>query len=861
MTTTRASSHLTRPVLFWLLSSLAVSTLLAPTPVIAQDAGDTGPARTALEQGDPQLAVDLITQLLVESPSDPDAFVIRALAYEQLGQFSMAKRDIDTAFSLAPQRDDILSARERITALRQSDIQTEIDTLTRRLNENPDDPEARLLLAESLYSSGQFAMAADHYGMYLDTFAPTTTIAHRYLDALTRDTFNHPKGESEAAALAVSFPNDSRILAFLGFFQQLNGKDSAALESYNKSLALNPGEALAIAGSRALSTAVGNSEEPGQNLSISEIRSLQLSDPKLALTELDKLIGNNPADEELLLEYAEIAVTSGEQLSTAELYMSVLLAESEYNGRALYQMARLKAASGEYEEAGRYIRRAQALPDDYGLGFEIDELALSISDNLDSRRAEQLSATLERARTYAANGQFELAATQYDVYLREMNRWPADIVIEASDVLGETGNYLLAISYLELVEAPRPLEVDVRIADFLLAMGRPESALKIANSLTVSDNSRDEIDALRQRIAAATRTVPAPRPTVTPEPEIKDTPPNPPVANTVNEPAEREERTTKPMATLASKTWPTFVIEPVTDLVSAQDDNTEFTLWSRGGSARIRIGQLYTGGGFVRHSIDDRGKQPERLNTLSQAYGMLGITTLSRADDIRLILGVSDYETDRQTAFWYGTFTHHVPGDVSGTVFVERDEASLLLRAPLAGGADLVRSRAGLRVYSAAPYGPIRYDISASLGKVKREPAPEEEENANDVAHVSLELGTAVSNNVYFGGGYYQLDFKREDPRYYSPSFFRAYEGWLEYALLRDESSVTARASIGNAIDGNLSWVPSFSLQASRKLGISSEIGFHGFWGTDIRKSQIIADPEGFETKVLGIGLFVRYAI
>ena len=849
-----SKSRVVALILFGLLS--------CPQVVLAQES-TIDRAAQAVESGSFDQAIELLTNYFAAGETgtdDEQAFFLRAISYENLGQLAEAKRDIDTAFSLSPDDAGIVAARDRITALRQSGIQNEIDLLNQRLVENPEDPQARLMLAESLYAAGQFAMSAENYQLYLENHAPTIDIAHRYLDALSRDEFNYIKGEQEAASLVDAFPDDPRIVATLGFFQQLQGNNEAALLNYRRALELNPSEPLATAGSRALGQE-GIAVKPNEDSSADYFLTIAQDDPRRALSELDTQIGLQPDNTELILTYATIAADHSLAIPTAELYLSVLLAENDYNPSALYHMARVKYSSGQYDEANRYIRRAQSI-DDSDLGVSIDQLADRIANERDSQQAGRLEATLQRAREYRREGRFEEAASQYDVFLRQLERWPADIVLEASSALAASDNYLVAIGYLELVEAPRPPEVDIRIAEYLVEMGRVETAKRLASSIADSVANSESFTRLEERIQIA-------------ESELEATTENTMVDSTakVAEVAEdsvaiilpRNEVKASARAEQSSSAPERldtgFQVNPISGLSVSTDGDTEFALWSRGGSATIYPGQMYFGGGFLRHTIDERGGSFDRLNSLSQYFGVLGIRTLSAEADFRLIVGVSSYESDRSVPFWRATFDHFVAGKISGGVFVERNEASLQLRSALAPRGNLVLNRAGGRIYSARPVNQFKFDLSAFVGAVKREPAPEEDEQSNDVASLDAEAGLETLRNVFLGASYFQLDFKRSDPRYYSPTFFRGYEGWLEYTFTSVASELSARVSIGNSIDGNIEWVPSITVAASTKLGLSTRVGITSLWGVSIAQPQTLRNAKGFETSALDLGIFLRYGI
>ena len=119
-------------------------------------------AKEAAQTGDHGTAASLYTQILQHDPQNIDAFAGLARAQVARGELDAARQTLDRVPKESANHADVAAARSALALAEQAQkAMGSTGALRKRIEQNPDDHEARLELATALFGAGQREEAVD----------------------------------------------------------------------------------------------------------------------------------------------------------------------------------------------------------------------------------------------------------------------------------------------------------------------------------------------------------------------------------------------------------------------------------------------------------------------------------------------------------------------------------------------------------------------------------------------------------------------------------------------------------------------------------------------------------------------------
>lgn len=118
----------------------------------------------------------------------------------------------------------------------------DLELLKERVVASPEDYLARRQYADALYEFRRFREAADNYEVFLQHFQGAPDTIHRYLISIAGYEGDNLRGERATAKYLTFYPSDHALYTRLGYFRLWQGKHETAIEAFNQSLKLEPGD-------------------------------------------------------------------------------------------------------------------------------------------------------------------------------------------------------------------------------------------------------------------------------------------------------------------------------------------------------------------------------------------------------------------------------------------------------------------------------------------------------------------------------------------------------------------------------------------------------------------------------------------
>ena len=118
----------------------------------------------------------------------------------------------------------------------------DLELLEQRVDASPDDYLARRQYADALYEFKRFREAADNYEVFLQHFQGAPDTIHRYLISIAGYEGDNLRGERATAKYLTFYPADHALYTRLGYFRLWQGKHETAIEAFNQSLKIEPGD-------------------------------------------------------------------------------------------------------------------------------------------------------------------------------------------------------------------------------------------------------------------------------------------------------------------------------------------------------------------------------------------------------------------------------------------------------------------------------------------------------------------------------------------------------------------------------------------------------------------------------------------
>lgn len=189
-------------------------------------------------QGNLDEALTLYRQLADASPRNPQASLMAGMVLMQQNKGAEARQAFTKTLEIAP---DSLLALEQLVILDMGDKQpaAALARLNARLAKEPKNAGLYILLAKVHLAQGNNTDAENALLKTLE-LQPDAQVAHQLLSQLYLKTNELPKAMKNLQAAAAKNPKDYGSLMLMGVLQEQQKDFTAARESYEKVLAINP---------------------------------------------------------------------------------------------------------------------------------------------------------------------------------------------------------------------------------------------------------------------------------------------------------------------------------------------------------------------------------------------------------------------------------------------------------------------------------------------------------------------------------------------------------------------------------------------------------------------------------------------
>ncbi|MEM9997891.1 MAG: tetratricopeptide repeat protein, partial [Bacteroidota bacterium] len=453
-----------RPILFTLL--LALSAALAVPPAQAQSAGVPA-AQTAYDAGRYGEAIRLLTDVLIRTPDDAAARLLRAQAYEARRQNAEAAADYERVLAMRPgdAEAEVGLQRVRVGSGQGLAGTSQLDVLRRQVETEPGNLLYRLQYAEALTDAERYAEASSQYEYYLARAQGTPDVVTRYLVTLAA-LGQANKGAAEAEKYLRLYPGNDDLLMRLGYFRLWQSDRARARQAFEQALALNP-----------------NNQEARSGL-------VELDQAGNAIAALERDLAANPNQTAKRYDLAELYLAEGRN-AEAQRVLEPIRA-SQAGTPAFDRLYARAAGTTERYRVDDLTRALDRNPNDDDARFAlVDELI----------RLERFAEAFDQLRTLEErNGDTEAWIVRFE---------DVDIGLGTSDAVYAIDRYTfrlnvdpadLATRYAlaeELVAAGRYQE-----ADLVLAAGEPYVVDQEAHQAQVFRLQADQIDMAQRQIDA-----------------------------------------------------------------------------------------------------------------------------------------------------------------------------------------------------------------------------------------------------------------------------------------------------------------------------------------------------------------------
>ncbi|MCS7052407.1 MAG: tetratricopeptide repeat protein [Ignavibacterium sp.] len=184
-------------------------------------------------------AIETLNRFISANPQNADGLNLRALCYENRGNFEMAVYDLRTALKIAPNNKEIQQNLSRVTDKWYTQIYNSIEGYKREIAINPAVPKNYLEIGKNYKRLGEWLEAEKWYDEYLKREDPSADELIRYTEILAKN--NHiQKGEPWLKKYTEKYPTDHRLWSRYGYFLHWLGKNKLAEQAFLKALELRP---------------------------------------------------------------------------------------------------------------------------------------------------------------------------------------------------------------------------------------------------------------------------------------------------------------------------------------------------------------------------------------------------------------------------------------------------------------------------------------------------------------------------------------------------------------------------------------------------------------------------------------------
>ncbi len=184
-------------------------------------------------------AINLLSELLSDSPNSPDGYALRGECYEKRSQLKFALIDFRKASKLTPQNPKYKNAVDRVKKKYLASINKKINNYKRELLINPRLSQNYYLIAQFYEELDDWKEAEKWYEEYFGLTDASPEKVIRYSEILSSNN-EIKKGEKLLKQYSNRYSNDHRIVSRLGYFLLWMGKYREAVNTFERALAIKP---------------------------------------------------------------------------------------------------------------------------------------------------------------------------------------------------------------------------------------------------------------------------------------------------------------------------------------------------------------------------------------------------------------------------------------------------------------------------------------------------------------------------------------------------------------------------------------------------------------------------------------------
>lgn len=475
--------------------------LISSTLINAQNVSNSVKAQALIQMQNGRYgeAIDLLNKYISAEPQKADGYNLRALCYEQRGQFEQSVYDLRAARKIEPNNGEINRNLDRVTKKWYAQLYDKIEGHKREIAIDPNVAVNYLEIGKCYKNLGQWLLAEQWYDEYLKREEASADEIIRYTEILARN--NHiQKGEPILKRYTEKYPNDHRIWSRYGYFTLWLGKRQIAIEAFQNALALRPFFKEAMDG---LDVAMGKDYTYTY---FDTTYRYQPKKPKVQEYPIDKyyrIVKRNPSDDETRFLLVEELKKNNR---IEEAYQQLLILQNKYIGTARFDSLWTEVSGLRDQNLQQrydvYLEKFKSNPND-------KEIALGLADiysnlyNLDSAiivlqtylnntlSKENLDVRYKLAQIAAWNKNWDIALEQLNYLLSKEPNNQDYRFLRAQVAVWTQQDFDLAKSYLEdyMNKYPDNIDAIITYSSLQLQLGEFDIAEEYANKVLAMDSS------------------------------------------------------------------------------------------------------------------------------------------------------------------------------------------------------------------------------------------------------------------------------------------------------------------------------------------------------------------------------------
>ncbi|MEM6783139.1 MAG: tetratricopeptide repeat protein [Bacteroidota bacterium] len=455
--------------LVFLLTALAATpTVLTAPTALAQSTGLPA-AQAAYDAGRYGEAIRLLTDLLIRTPDDAAARLLRAQAYEARRQNAEATADYERVLALRPGDADAEIGLQRVrvgSGQTTSSGNSQLEVFRQQVEGAPGNLAYRLQYAEALTNAERYAEAAAQYEFYLARAQGTPDVVTRYLVAIAA-LGQAEKGAGIAEEYLRLYPSNADLHMRLGYFRLWQSDRARARASFDQALALDP-----------------NNRDARRGLA-------ELDQAGDAVAALERDLARNPNQTAKRYDLAELYLAEG-RAADAQRVLDPIRASQAGTPAFDRLYARAAGADGPRYRVDELARTLDRNPEDDRTRFTLVDELIRLE-----RYAEAFDQLRELEPRHSTSEEWKLRFEDVDIGLGTsdavyaIDRYTFRLKVDPADL---ATRYALAD---ELIQAGRYPE-----ADLVLAGAEPYVVDQQAHEAQVLRLQADQIAMAERQIAA-----------------------------------------------------------------------------------------------------------------------------------------------------------------------------------------------------------------------------------------------------------------------------------------------------------------------------------------------------------------------